>query len=334
MVKCIRVPKRDAESVRSKLVALGLLDKDYRIRSDDADVLIPILLCKFEEYQSEDVQLEKVEHKESDYRNLLSMDDSLKEYLPSSFDTIGDVVIMKIPEPVVHMKNDIGKAIMNATANVRTVMMDSGVKGELRVRDLEQIAGSGPSRTVHTEYGVRMAVDPGKVYFNPRLATERRRVASMVKGGEVVIDMFAGVGPFPLIICKHASPEMVYSIDLNPDATEFTEQNIKMNRMTNITALNGDAEVVMKDLPEADRIIMNLPQSASDFLHLALENIKVGGMIHLHKILERSELDLFIDGMKEKMEVSGYGITFENTSELKTYSPTMSVYVFDIIRRS
>jgi len=333
MVKCIRVPKNDAESVRSKLIALGLLDRDYRIQSDNSDVLIPILLCKFEEFSSEDVEMERIEHKETDYRNLLNMDVDLKEFLPSSFDTIGDVVVVKIPEEIIRFKNDIGKAIMDTTANVRIVMLDSGVKGELRIRELEQIAGSGTSSTIHTEFGVRMAVDPGKVYFNPRLATERKRIASMVKDHEIIVDMFAGVGPFPLVISKHANPEMIYSIDLNSDATEFTKQNIEMNKVKNITALNGDAATVMKCIPKADRIIMNLPQSATEFLDLALEGVKVGGMIHLHKILERSELEEFIENLTLKMRERSYEMILDNISELKTYSPTMSVYVFDIVRK-
>ena len=334
MVKCIRVPKKDAEAVRSKLIALGLLDRDYRIQSDNSDVLIPILLCKFEEFSSEDVEMKKIDHKETDYRNLLNIDEELKAFLPSSFDTIGDVVVIKIPEEVVHLKNDIGKAIIDTTANVRIVMMDEGVKGELRIRELEQIAGTGTSCTIHTEFGVRMAVDPGKVYFNPRLATERKRIASLVKERETIVDMFAGVGPFPLVISKHANPEMIYSIDLNTDATEFTKKNIEMNKVKNITALNGDAATVMKDLPKADRIIMNLPQSATEFLPLALDGVKAGGMIHLHKILERSELEDFIENLTMKMKNLGYTMVLDNISELKTYSPTMSVYVFDIVRKN
>ena len=61
--------------------------------------------------------------------------------------------------------------------------MDKGVKGEFRVRDLEVVAGDDRLETIHQEYGIRLLVDPSRVYFNPRLAGERHRVASLVREG-------------------------------------------------------------------------------------------------------------------------------------------------------
>jgi Predicted methyltransferase len=328
MVMCVRAPKGEAESFRSKLLAEGILSRDHRIRSDGNFVLIPVI-SKPEGMDVVDADLEVIEHKETDYRNLV--DTELKEQLPSSFDVVGDVAIVKISDDVLELKEQIGAAILQ-TVGVRTVMMDSGVKGELRIRDLERIAGSGSSETVHKEFGVRMLTDPSKVYFNPRLATERMRIASLVRNGEIIIDMFAGVAPFPLVISKHSEAEIIYAIDLNEDAKEFMNKNIEMNKVTNVIAIQGDARSVMKDLPKADRIIMNLPQSAFEFLDLALLNINKNGMIHLHKIMDRSDLGAFTETLVRNAKENGFGICVKEIIELKTYSPTMSVYVFDIIR--
>ena len=328
MVKCVRVPRCDAERIRSKLLDDGLLSRDHRLCSDGQDVLIPVL-SKPEGMMIEEHELDAIEHKETDYRNLINTE--MKDKLPSSFDVVGDVAIVKVPDDILELKEQIGAAILQ-TVGVRTVMMDSGVKGELRIRDLERIAGTGSSETVHKEFGVRMATDPSKVYFNPRLATERMRVASLVQSGEIIIDMFAGVAPFPLVISKHSNAKMVYAIDLNEDAKGFMDRNIEMNKVTNVIAMQGDARSVMKDLPKADRIIMNLPQSAFEFLDLALSNINKNGTIHLHKIMDRSDLSAFTETLVKNAKENGFGIRIKETIELKTYSPTMSVYVFDIIR--
>ena len=210
--------------------------------------------------------------------------------------------------------------------------MDGGVKGELRIRELEPIAGSGTTETRHKESGVTMITDPAKVYFNPRLATERMHVASEVRDGETVIDMFAGVAPFPLVICKHARPKVVYSIDLNHDAYLFMQRNIELNKARNIVPMEGDASEVVKDLPQADRVIMNLPQIAYRFLDVALSKTKKGGIVHMHRIMERDTSDELTQELVENMCQMGLDCHLAEKRELKTYSPTASVYVFDIIR--
>jgi len=324
MVRCVRVPKKDAEEVRSELFLEGLLDRGHRIRSDGDSVIIPIIGDGLG-YATEEFELERLEQKETDYRNLMQMSEELKEKLPTSFDVIGDVAVIKIPDILTGFRNDIGNAVMQ-TVNVRTVMMDSGVKGDMRIRDLEQIAGSGTSETVHKEFGVRLAADPSKVYFNPRLATERMRVASMVKDGEVIVDMFAGVAPFPAVICKHARPSVVYAVDLNSEAKALMEKNIRMNKIGNMIPISGDIRLVKGKLPKADRIIMNLPQSAFEFLPEALELSKAGGVIHLHRIQSDPDAEDIISSAKEL----GHKVSIDSVTELKSYSPTSSVYVYDI----
>ena len=332
MPACIRVPKREGERVRAELMAKGILDTGRKIGSDGGYLLIPILTDNFEEYEVTEAHLETIEHTPTDYREALNIPAELGPELPTAFDVIGDVAIIKLPDPLLEYRHDIGKALMSVKRSVRTVMMDSGVKGDLRIRDLEQIAGEGSSETLHKEFGVRMITDPSKVYFNPRLAAERSRVASLVKEGEIIIDMFAGVAPFGLILCKNASPKIVYSIDFNPEAEGFVRRNMDLNKIENIVPITGDAAEVIKDLPDADRIIMNLPQTADLFLKDALSRTRIGGTIHLHKVMERSELGSIKEKMKEDASGGGFEISFINTTELKTYSPTMSVYVLDIRR--
>ncbi|MCL2032690.1 MAG: class I SAM-dependent methyltransferase family protein [Methanomassiliicoccaceae archaeon] len=332
MTRCIRVPKREGERVRADLLSEGILDTTRKIGSDELFLFIPILTDRYGSYEAADVDLEIIEQTPADYKEVLDIPEEFRRELPTSFDIIGDVAIIKIPDVLVPYKDRIGGAMMSVNSSIRTVMMDSGVKGDLRIRELEQIAGEGSSETVHKEFGVRMITDPSKVYFNPRLATERARVASLVKDGETIIDMFAGVAPFGLVISKRARPKIIYSIDINPDAERFARRNTEINRIENIISITGDAAEVMIGLPEADRVIMNLPQTADSFLANALSKTRVGGTIHLHKVIERAELDDLISKIKEGAGSLGFGISVGCISELKTYSPTMSVYVLDIRR--
>jgi len=333
MRSCIRVPKKEGEYVRAELLSKGLFDTGRKIGSDGGFLLMPILADGYEGYETVEADLEQLEQTPTDYRDIVDVPEEIKQELPTSFDVIGDVAIVKLPEPLIRYKKQIGEAMMFVNRSLRIVMMDSGVKGDLRIRELEQIAGGGGSETVHKEFGVRMIVDPSKIYFNPRLATERSRIAAMVKDGEVIIDMFAGAAPFGLVICKTARPSVVYSIDLNPDAECFVRRNMELNHIDKIVPITGDAAEKIKGLPNADRVIMNLPQMAETFLPDALSRTKAGGIIHLHKIIERAELEGFKERLKKDSHSAGYEISIVDQTELKTYSPTMSVYVFDIKKK-
>lgn len=330
MVRCIRVPKAEGNPVRLALKAEGILNVGARITADGDDLLIPILSSTFGDYQVEDADIELLEHRETDYRTFLP--EGIRDILPNSYDCIGDVIVVKIIDDLMRYKNEIGDALLKVNGNVRLVLMDGGVKGELRIRELEPIAGNGSSETRHKESGVTMLTDPGKVYFNPRLATERMRVASEVRDGEVIIDMFAGVAPFPMVIAKHASPKVVYSIDLNHDAYLYMVENIRINKVNNVVPLEGDAAEVIMDLPMADRIIMNLPQIAYKFLDVALSRTKVGGVVHLHRIMERATCDQEVECLLDEMRSKGLPCHLGKRYEMKTYSPTASVYVLDVIR--
>ncbi|MDR2866691.1 MAG: class I SAM-dependent methyltransferase family protein [Methanomassiliicoccaceae archaeon] len=332
MALCIRVPKEKGEEVRDTLISSGLLDRGFKIRSDGDSILIPVISSGFGGYDTIDADLELAERRETDYRNLADIPDVLREMLPTSYDVIGDIAVIKLSDDLLPYASAVGNALLKASSSLRAAMTDGGVKGDMRLREVTMIAGTGTSETRHKEFGVTMIVDPAKAYFNPRLSTERMRIASLVRGGEIIIDMFAGVAPFPLVIAKHSEPSAIYAIDVNKDAVGMMERNIRLNKLTGIIPICGDAGILISDLPPADRIIMNLPQAADLFLHAALTNIRSGGTIHLHKIMERSTSSEMISKLIEDMNGKGHRIRADRIAELKTYSPTMSVYVIDIVR--
>ena len=333
MTLCVRVPKKDGEIVRSRLAAEGTLNLGARIRSDGDSLLIPVLCDSVDGYEVVDAELQVQEQRATDYREVADVPEELSPLLPSSFDVVGDVAMIKLPDELLPHAGAIGDALLRVNRSLRTVFIDSGVKGDFRIRDLECIAGDGVSETVHKEFGVRLYTDPARVYFNPRLSTERSRIAGLVADGEVIIDMVAGVAPFGTGICRMASPEVVYSIDLNPEAEHFARINAERNRIDRLVPMTGDSSKLIYDLPMADRIVMNLPQIADRFLGFAMDRLKVGGTAHMYKIIEREDFPGFCDDLVRSMGELGHGIEI-HSSELKTYSPTMSVYSLDVVHVS
>ena len=238
------------------------------------------------------------------YREILTPEE--RESAPRSFDVIGDICIIKlygIDAERTERAGRIGEAILKAYKNIKTVFLDMGVKEEYRLRDLEFICGERKSETIHKEYGARFRLNVEKVYFSPRLASEHYRVAREMKKGDIVIDMFSGIGGFPILGSRYGEAKRIYAIDINPDAIYYLKENIRLNHAENIIPILGDAREEMKRLPEAQRTIMNLPHSASEFLRGAIEKTTV--KIYYYELLQKDEIEKRIAEIKDMESVKG-----------------------------
>ena len=237
----------------------------------------------------------------------------------SAFDIIGDIAITKAPSCSVVSSEKIAEAIMNRHKNVKAVFVqEAGVKGNFRLRSLKHAAGENRTCTVHKESGCSFTVDLEKCYFSPRLSGERLRIAQLVQPNETVVNMFAGVGCFSIIIAKRQPTAKVFSIDINPTAVQFMKENIRLNRVFNkVVPLLGDSkEIIQNQLHHcADRVIMPLPEKAYEYLPCAVSALKVsGGWIHIytfeHAAKNENPADKVKRKVKEKLDVSG--VDFEN----------------------
>jgi tRNA (guanine37-N1)-methyltransferase len=211
----------------------------------------------------------------------------LLEAVPQSFDIIGDIVVIDIPPKLEPYQNLIGEAILQTQKNVKAVLAKAGdIKGVFRVRDYSFIGGEHRTQTIHREFGCQYHVDIAKAYFSPRLSHEHQRVALLVQDGETVADLFAGVGPFSVLIGKRNLEARVYAVDLNPDAVELLKVNVRANRVEDrVFPILADAREIAQTTLKgaADRVIMNLPETAIDFVDAACNAIKPeGGIIHFY----------------------------------------------------
>jgi tRNA (guanine37-N1)-methyltransferase len=215
--------------------------------------------------------------------NILTLQES--EELISSFDQIGDIIIVRIPDSLLSKKKLIGETLLKAVKISKSVFYQaSPVEGDFRTRNLEILAGEDKTETEYKEFGCKFTVDVKNAFFSPRLSTERERIANLVQDGETIVNMFAGVGMFSVMIAKKKKC-IVYSIDINPVAVKLCEKNITSNKLIgSIISINGDASQIIQEQLEniSDRTLMLLPERSDEFLKSAIQATKNGGVIHYY----------------------------------------------------
>ena len=205
--------------------------------------------------------------------------------LISAFDQVGNIIIVRIPDLLLSKKKLIGETLLEQVKSAESVFyQSSSVEGEFRTRDLEILAGDDKTETEYRESGCRFVVDVKKVFFSPRLSSERIRIAELVNDDEVVVNMFGGIGMFSIIAAKKKKCT-VYNIDINPDAAKLCKKNIALNKLAgNVITIHGDALKVIKNQLEnkSDRTLMLLPEKSDEFLNSAVLTTKNNGVIHYY----------------------------------------------------
>jgi tRNA (guanine37-N1)-methyltransferase len=327
---CLVVPKKKAEPVRRRLLEKGILRKGLKVKADSKSVYLPVTQRIDLGYPVEKSEFEELEEQVRDYRTLTDVPDELRPLLPSSYDTVGSVAIVKMSEEVMEYAQHIGKAIMAVQKSIRTVCVDFGIEDRIRRRNIRVVAGDKNTETVHKEYGLTFKLDVSKVFFSPRLASEREIVAKAVKPGEVVVDMFAGIGPFSIMIAKMSSPKAVYAIDVNPDAIRYMNENIALNKTDVVRPVLGDSREVMASIEPADRVVMNLPHEAHKYVDVAIDHLRPGGVIHFYDVLEEPGIDARLEEISALARSRGRTMKELARRKVKSYSPTLNVYGFDL----
>ncbi|MFB3888683.1 MAG: class I SAM-dependent methyltransferase family protein [Candidatus Bathyarchaeia archaeon] len=298
---CLKVAKANGEKTLKLADQLHITDKNLTIRKENEGFLcIPIVRRLSEqelsllrelapEAQTSTAVFREKEKKPKTLLDVLEtqLPPHLLASVPKALDVVGDIAIVEIPAELEPHRNAVGEAILKAHRNVRTVLAKAGaVSGVYRLRNLGVIAGEPRTVTLHKENGCSYYVDVAKAYFSPRLSHEHARVASLVRDGETVVDLFAGVGPFAVLIAKTHPDARVYALDINADAVELLEKNIRLNRVENrAQPILGDARQIIAErlAGVADRVIMNLPEKAAEYVDVACLALKrSGGVVHFY----------------------------------------------------
>ncbi|MFH1322901.1 MAG: class I SAM-dependent methyltransferase family protein [Methanobacteriota archaeon] len=312
--KYIRASKNRGEQTRRELIELGVVDKNLKIRTENDDLLIPVLK-----------HIEGYEMGIGDFEDVI-IERSPAEILgfSTAYEHIGDIAIIDRQQA---QAQRVAQVLLKQNRIKTVLQAETSVTGEYRTRSVSILAGERRTETLYRENKCRYLIDLSRVYFTPRLSTERARIADKIHDGEIVVDMFAGVGPFSILIAKRSPGAHVIAIDKNPDAVRYLKENVKLNRVGNVKIIEGDARDAVKEISGADHVIMNLPHSAIEFLDAAFGVLKNGGIIHFYAIAH--ENDLF-DGILKRIEavagLSGLQIVPLDKRIVRPYAP----YQFNI----
>jgi len=325
-VPCVRVPRERGEETRQRLAEADAIADGYEIEVVDGDIYIPI-----EESLDPTGVDGDIVYRDAPVREGQTLPKDLLDFDPS-YGRLGKIAI--IDEDDDERAKEIADALMDSDLPIETVVnRASPIEGELRVRNWDVLAGE-TTETVHREYGCAFELDIEDVFFSPRLATERHRVTEQVESGEQFLDMFAGVGPFVIPAAKRGAETV--GVDLNEAAVEYLRRNAEQNGVEDrVTAIAGDVRTVEGYDDWADRIVMNLPHSADEFLDTAVELAGDDCVIHYYDI--QHDTDPFGPGEAAIRAAAepAYEVTVETRHDVRSYAPHERNVCLDVrLRRS
>jgi len=307
---CLVVPRERGEETRRRLLEEGLLDTGLKIRAENQDIYLPL--------RRQTGVLEKLSHCFFDFEKL-PVRESLESRLgfKLSYEIIGSLAILI--SPLEGEQAERAARALLEERKVKTVLKPiTAVEGEYRTRNFQVIEGVETTETLYREHGCTFKFDLARVYFSPRLSTERLRVAGQVRGGETVVDMFAGVGPFSIIIARSVPGARVIAVDKNPLAIKYLKENLKLNRLSNVEVLEGDIRDFEGELEDtAHHMIMNLPHQSHLFLDTAQRIARPNAKFHFYTFA--SEYQEAIEKIKKGLK--DREITVLDKRIVRSYAP-------------
>jgi len=287
-MKAIRVKIQDAERVRKQLINAKVLAKTYRVKHDNKYVYFPILK-KVKGYSIIQKRFEMVKPSKSLKESLQGqLTKKEMEKVKTSMEVVGDIAILEIPKELLGKKKIVAEALLASQKNIKTVVKKvGGYGGVFRLREFQYLAGRRNFKTTHRESGARFILDIRNTYFSARLGSERLRIAKQIKKDENVLVLFSGIGVYPIIFSKHSQAKEIVGVEINPDACEYGEGNVILNKIKNVRLFCGDVREVVPHLGmKFDRILLPLPSHAEDFFPLLRKIAKKGAIVHYYTFEE------------------------------------------------
>lgn len=241
--------------------------------------------------------------------------------LPASYQMIGDIIILNLKPSINKYKQRIADYLLKKLTYVKTVCEKIGqIEGEYREPQIRKIAGNG-TETIHHEHGCKFLLDVTKVMWAKGNINERKRIGTLVTQGEVVLDMFAGIGYFSVPMAVLSKPKVIYSIEKNPVAYDYLVKNIELNGVKwLIKPIKGDSKIEALKLEKADRIIMGYLPEPYEFLDTAFKSIKDKAWIHYEGI-SGDDTKKIEERITKKGKEHGFKVKIDSVTFVKKYRP-------------
>ena len=339
MYRTIRVPLEKGEEARREVITADLFDDIRKIRKLQTEkgtfLEIPVTESAGEKIGNFPVtEQENPEFREKTCSLKEYLKDSLSEAelasVPSGWQVLGDILIVSIPENLNEKKLLIARALLSMYPKCRSIVRDFGIEGQFRQPIRELLLGTS-TETVHKEHGCFFKQDVTKVMYSKGNLDERKRM-SKTGSGEVVVDMFAGIGYFSIPMAVHARPKKIISIEINPESFAYLKENVSLNHVEDIiTPILGDCSQAAPE-GEADRVIMGYVGTTHHYLEPAMKALKKsGGVLHYHETvpenLARTRPE---ERIKKAAGRLGKKVEVLATRRIKKYSPGVLHVVVDV----
>lgn len=245
-----------------------------------------------------------------------------------AFNIMGNVAIVNFPLDMKKSeKVKFAKKILKENKSVETVLEKSGkFKGRLRKQETKFIAGIKNKEVLYRENGCVFRFDIDETYFSPRLSNERKEISKLIKKGEKVLVMCAGVGPYSIVIAKNSSAEKVYSNEINRKANAYAKMNIERNKVKDkVELISGDIKKVAPKLKSSglkfDSIVMARPQLKDSFLDEAFMVSKRNSKIFYYDFCMEEEIESKVEMVKDKAKENKKKIKILNVKKAGNIGP-------------
>lgn len=286
-MKCVKTPIKQIATTLSALKKEQCIDMSAPIFKTKIYAFIPVKKNPVGKYSlvNKDIPRKEIKSFRAEVERILTQEE--KKELITAYDTIGSIAILEIPDILKKKEKKIAELLLQSNKGIKTVVKKASIhQGVLRIQNYQYIAGEKTYVTRHKENNVTLILDIDSVYYSPRSASERKRVAQQIKPGEEILVMFSGCAPFVCVIGKNTKAKKILGIELNDEGHKYGLLNLKENKLKNVDLVHADVRVACKELSlqkkKYDRIIMPLPKSAQDFLEDAFSVSKKGTIIHFY----------------------------------------------------
>ena len=232
---------------------------------------------------------------------------------------IGDILVLKNEPDNLQELLDLPE--------VKRIVKLGRINGPKREPEVKILVGDN-TETIHRENHCFFKLDVAKIMWSKGNTGERKRMSTLAEDGEIIVDMFAGIGYFSIPIAVHSNPAKNYSLEINPVSYGYLKENIMLNKVESIIEpILGDCrEFAPKNF--ADRVLMGYIGNTHEYLDKAVEIVKPGGVIHYHesvpdKLKFERPPQRIIDAAK------GRDVEILNKRIIKKYSPGVYHVVID-----
>ncbi|MGA8542166.1 MAG: 50S ribosomal protein L11 methyltransferase [Thermoplasmata archaeon] len=207
--------------------------------------------------------------------------------IPDGYQRMGRVLLLRLPARYRPLGDVIGRA-WQEELGVETVMNRLGpVEGEFREPRVERWVGT-ETETEVVEHGVRWRFDAARVMFAAGNQSERRRAGALVRPGESVVDLFAGIGYFTIPAARSGPATRVVAVEKNPIAYRYLEENVRRNGVEDrVRCFLGENRSIPLSPHGADRVFLGYLPDALPWLPRAVELLRnEGGWVHVHLVVD------------------------------------------------